>query len=129
MMVAPFLGLSLVVAVATGPLIESPSVRNAMTNQQKRAAIQPLVRGATECLARTVAAQPNVKTQEAGVNLGEMIVRSMPTCAAQVRAMIDAHDTYFGDGTGETFFMGPYLDVLPTAISRWLEQQSATPTP
>ena len=43
----------------------------------------------------------------------------MPTCGALVRAMIDAHDRYFGNGTGEAFFMGPYLDVLPTAVSKW----------
>jgi hypothetical protein len=30
--------------------------------------------------------------------------------------MIDAYDEYFGDGKGEAFFMGPYLDVLPRAV-------------
>jgi hypothetical protein len=33
--------------------------------------------------------------------------------------MIAAYDRYFGEGAGEAFFMGPYLDVLPTAVSRW----------
>ena len=32
--------------------------------------------------------------------------------------MIDAYDRYFGDG--EAFFMGPYLDVLPVAVSKWV---------
>jgi hypothetical protein len=31
--------------------------------------------------------------------------------------MIDAYDRYFGDGAGEAFFMGPYLDVLPAAVT------------
>jgi len=44
------------------------------------------------------------------------IVASMPSCVAPVRAMIDAYDRYYGDGTGEAFFMGPYLDVLPKAV-------------
>jgi hypothetical protein len=33
-----------------------------------------------------------------------------------VRAMIDAYDQYYGDGSGEAFFMGPYLDVLPKMV-------------
>jgi hypothetical protein len=32
--------------------------------------------------------------------------------------MIDAYDRFFGDGTGEAFFMGPYLDTLPAAVSQ-----------
>jgi hypothetical protein len=30
--------------------------------------------------------------------------------------MIDAYDRYYGDGAGEAFFSGPYLDVLPQAV-------------
>jgi hypothetical protein len=45
-----------------------------------------------------------------------LIVASMPSCRTSVRAMIDAYDRYYGEGTGESFFMGPYLDVLPRAI-------------
>ena len=53
-------------------------------------------------------------------DLGDLIVDSMPHCAAQVRTMIEAYDRYFGDGEGETFFMGPYLDLLPSAVSKWV---------
>ena len=49
-----------------------------------------------------------------------MIVASMPVCISQVRAMIEAYDRYFGDGEGEAFFMGPYLDVLPSAVTKWV---------
>ena len=35
--------------------------------------------------------------------------------------MIEAYDRYFGDGEGEAFFMGPYLDVLPIAVSKWVQ--------
>jgi hypothetical protein len=31
--------------------------------------------------------------------------------------MIDAYDRLYGDGAGETFFMGPYLDALPAAVT------------
>ena len=33
-------------------------------------------------------------------------------------AMIDAHDRLYGEGSGHAFFMGPYLEVLPAAVSR-----------
>jgi hypothetical protein len=31
--------------------------------------------------------------------------------------MIDAYDQLYGMGAGETFFMGPYLDSLPEAVT------------
>jgi hypothetical protein len=37
-----------------------------------------------------------------------------------VRMMIEAYDRYFGDGEGEIFFMGPYLDLLPGAVGKWV---------
>jgi hypothetical protein len=86
-----------------------------MSAQQKSAAVQPLVRSATECIARAVAVDPRFGTHD----LGDLIVESMQNCIGPVRAMIDAYDRYFGDGTGQAFFMGPYLDVLPAAVTKW----------
>src|SRR5258707_10461682 len=73
---------------------------------------------ATECNARTVGADPRFGKPNA--DLGDLIVDSMPHCAAQVRTMIEAYDRYFGDGEGEAFFMGPYLNLLPSAVSKWV---------
>jgi hypothetical protein len=80
--------------------------------------MQPLLRSATECIARTVSTDPRFGNRNG--NLGDLIVQSMPSCTTEVRAMIEAYDRYFGDGEGEAFFMGPYLDVLPTAVSKWV---------
>ena len=33
-----------------------------------------------------------------------------------MRAMIDAHNQLYGEGSGETFFTGPYLDMLPAVV-------------
>ena len=120
MILAKLAGAALVVSVATGPIVEpnGPPLQR-MSMQQKNAAVQPLVRSATECIARTVAADPGFRRETPNDNLGDLIVASVPSCIAPVRAMIDAYDRYFGDGTGEAFFMGPYLDVLPSAVSRW----------
>jgi hypothetical protein len=117
MLIAPLSGLALVIAVAATPLDETASPVSRMTAQQKTAAMQPLLRTATDCIAKAVAANPRF-AQEAKSSLGDLIVEAIPICVTPVRAMIDAYDRYFGDGTGEVFFMGPYLDVLPTAVSR-----------
>jgi hypothetical protein len=88
-----------------------------MSLQQKTAAVQALIRSATECIARTVAANPQFRSQAPNADLGDLIVASVPSCLTPVRAMIDGYDRYFGDGSGEAFFMGPYLDALPAAVS------------
>ena len=46
----------------------------------------------------------------------ENLVRSATDCITSVRAMIDGYDQYYGEGSGEDFFMGPYLDALPKLI-------------
>jgi hypothetical protein len=107
-------GTVLTVAVANAPF-NAASGQPALTAQQKMAATAPLIRSATECIVRAVVANPRYGTEPA--KLGDLIVASMPTCVTLVRAMIDAYDRYFGQGSGEAFFMGPYLDVLPKAVT------------
>jgi hypothetical protein len=117
MILAPLAAAALIVGAATGPNVESRPAP-ILSLQQKSAAMQPLMRSATECIARTVSADPRLGQRDA--DLGDLIVASMPSCSAQVRAMIDAYDRHFGNGEGEAFFMGPYLDVLPMAVSNWI---------
>jgi hypothetical protein len=116
MILAPLLGTALVVAVATNPLNDS-NTAGRLSPQQKSAVTQPLVRSATECIVRAVVADPRYATS-APAELGDLIVATMPSCVAPVRAMIDAYDRYYGEGSGEAFFMGPYLDVLPQAVAQ-----------
>src|SRR5579864_1525907 len=113
MLVAPLFGTALVVAVATAPLASSGNATH-LTIQEKTAATEPLVHSATSCIVRAVTADPRYGSKAAA--LGDLIVASMSSCVEPVRAMIDAYDRYYGDGTGEAFFMGPYLDVLPKAV-------------
>jgi len=54
----------------------------------------------------------------------DLIVDSLPSCVNPVRAMIDAYDRYYGTGSGEAFFMGPYLDILPRAVGEWIAKPS-----
>jgi hypothetical protein len=115
MIVAPLFGTALVVAVATGPVLGPGTDTTKLSAQQKIAATEPLVRSATDCIVHAVTADPRFSA-DAGPQLGDLIVAAMPSCHTPVRAMIDAYDLYYGDGTGEAFFMGPYLDVLPKAV-------------
>ena len=113
MIFAPLFGMALIAAVATGP-IDPSEHETRLTAQEKMAATEPLIRSATECIVHAVAADPRYEQKPAA--LGDLIVASMPACVTPVRAMIDAYNRYYGDGTGEAFFMGPYLDVLPKAV-------------
>src|SRR5262245_55417818 len=116
MILAPLVVLSLVVtATADTGVAKLPDHRsNSRTPQQKRTIMQPLVRTATACVTRTVAAEPRIQDSIKSADIRDLIVDSMPTCSAAMRAMIDAHDQLFGTGTGELFFTGPYLDALPS---------------
>jgi hypothetical protein len=114
MIVAPLAGMVLVVTVAAGPINTPDPTMPRLSAREKTVALQPLVQRATECIVAHVAAD-----RPAGAaDFGDLIVASIPSCLGPVRALIDAHDRYFGDGTGEAFFMGPYLDVLPSAVLR-----------
>jgi hypothetical protein len=121
MILAPIVGLSLLVSVSLDPIppdVATPGQRPQLTTQQKNAATSPFVRSATDCIVRSVIADPRFTDDIEPVDINELIVDSMAACVAPVRAMIDAYDRYFGQGSGEAFFMGPYLDILPVAVGR-----------
>jgi hypothetical protein len=119
-------GLTLVISASIDTQIKDPlgsaEPVAQMSLQQKNAAVRPLVRSATECVARTVSSDPRSGAQFASGDITDLIVDSMPSCVDPMRAMIDAYDRFFGTGTGETFFAGPYLDVLPGAVHKLLKR-------
>jgi len=121
MIIAKLAAATFVISVAAGPDIEPSAVR--LSVQQKNAATQVYVRSATECIAQTVAADARFRKDEPTSNLGELIVDSVPNCLGPVRDMIAAYDRTFGEGFGEEFFMGPYLDVLPGAVTKRIGQR------
>ncbi|MEX0591369.1 MAG: hypothetical protein WD207_09795 [Xanthobacteraceae bacterium] len=108
--------MSLLVAVSINPGVIAPDgsgMSAQMTAQEKYAVMRPLVKSATECVARAVAADPRLGK----IRVTDLIVDSFKSCTDPVRALIDTHDRYYGSGTGEQFFMGPYLDALPAAVT------------
>jgi hypothetical protein len=112
MILTPLLGMGLVTAVALGPALDpDPST---LSSGQKSAAIQPLVRRATECVVQTVAADPRYRKAK---NLGDLVIDALTPCTISVRAMVQGYDHYFGSGSGEEFFIGPYLELLTKALN------------
>ena len=99
-------------------VFSTPGSRMVMTPAQKAAALRPLVSSATECIARKVAGDVRLQGIIAGAAFNELIVESVPSCANALRAMIETYDELYGAGEGESFFMGPYLDGLPEAVTR-----------
>ncbi len=122
MMILPVLtGASLLIMTAAVPdLGAGPAAQ--LSARERTAAVQPAISRATECVARAVAADPRASDAS---KIGDLIVDSMQPCGDLMRSMIDTYDAYFGDGTGEAFFSGPYLDVLPTAVSKWVARAHA----
>jgi hypothetical protein len=124
MLIGAVVGLSLIVTAAVERNAISPLGAVAPTQmslRQKDATLRPLVASTTECIARTVSVDPRFEKSVQAGDIGELIVASMAPCLATVRAMIDTYDRLFGDGEGEAFFMGPYLDVLPMAVMTQLK--------
>jgi hypothetical protein len=121
MVKAALFGLSFVLNTAVEPYqpqLEPDAARIQMSPQQKSAVIQPLMRSATDCIVRAVSTNPKFQAGMDPVAINDLIVSSMEYCVDSMRAMIETHDRLFGEGTGEAFFMGPYLEILPKAVSR-----------
>jgi hypothetical protein len=119
MIVESLLGLSLVLNVSLDtqtPPLSPPAIWNQLSVRQKETAMLPLVLRATDCIVRKVSADRRYASDIKPADINELIVDSITACAKPVRAMIDAHNRMFGDGSGEAFLLGPYLDVLPAAV-------------
>jgi hypothetical protein len=120
MILETLFGLSLVMNVSLDTQVPAadPAAWMQMSMRQKDAALLPLVQRATECIVRRVSADPRYQAELRPDEINDLIVDSIATCQRPVRAMIDAHDRMYGYGSGEAFLLGPYLDVLPSAVVR-----------
>src|SRR5665647_978680 len=119
MILESLFGLSLVLNVsldAQTPTATDPASWLRMSVHHKDAALLPLVRRATDCVVRKVTADPRYRADLRADDINDLVVDSIGACSRPVRAMIDAHDRMYGNGSGEAFLLGPYLDVLPSAV-------------
>jgi hypothetical protein len=120
MILAKLAAATLSFGAAMGPGGEAP-VRQ-LPFQQRNAATQIYVRPVTDCIASNVVTDVRFRKEDPAANLGDLIVDAMPKCIGPVHAMIAAYDRYFGEGSGEEFFMGPYLDVLPNLLMKTMKR-------
>ena len=131
MLAAALLTLSLAVNTTYEPEDLAPNsyarALNQMSPQQKFATLRPLVRSATDCVVRAVESDPRFSRSTAPGDMNELIVSSMAPCADAMRSMIEAHDRLFGEGSGEAFFMGPYLEGLPLTIHKMVKGAAYDP--
>ncbi len=123
MIAAAVLGLSLVVNVAFESTDLSPNAEAKaaarLSPQQKLTTLRPLIRSATDCVVHAVSADPRYDTSLASLDMSKLVVDSIAPCAEAINSMIDEHDRLFGEGSGDAFFMGPYLDILlPLSIEK-----------
>jgi hypothetical protein len=124
MIVESLFGLSLVLSSPVTPVALARGTEMAMapaplpdvSMRKKETALLPLVRRATECIVGKISSDPRYDGDIRPSTINDLIIDSIPACAGPVRAMIEAHDRLYGSGSGEAFLLGPYLDVLPSAI-------------
>jgi hypothetical protein len=121
MFVHTALAVQLVVLAVAGPI--APTYKGSLLPGQKSVATQRLVESATDCIARAVA-KASDSHRPVSEQLGELITGAMPGCADRMRAMIESYDDSYGAGSGEAFFVGPYLDALPTAVGQRLQRKA-----
>jgi hypothetical protein len=133
MIAAALLGLSLAINTTFEPEDLAPNTQaravSQMSPRQKLAALRPMIRSATDCVVRAIEADPRFSRESEPADVNELIVASMAPCADAMRSMIDAHDRLFGEGSGEAFFMGPYLDGLPLTINQLVKGAANDPKP
>lgn len=110
------LAVKLIVLASAGPMDVDLAKRSPPTVVEKSAIVQEFVNRATDCVVHAV--ESNSQGPAEAAHVGELIVAAMPACVDPMRAMIDSFDRNFGDGAGETFFTGAYLDALPRAVSK-----------
>jgi hypothetical protein len=119
-MILPALTAASLLIVTAAPDLDPAAAAMHLSTRERSAAVQPAITRATECVERAVLNDP--RSADAS-KVGDLIVDSMAPCRDLMRSMIDTYDAFFGAGTGTAFFSGPYLDVLPTAVGKWVAQR------
>jgi hypothetical protein len=121
-------GLSLVLNVSLDteiPHRQQPPAWSQLSVAARQAKLLPLIARATDCILRRIADDPRYRADLRPGELNDLIADSLRGCAPPLRAMIDMHDRLYGLGSGEAFLLGPYLDVLPSAVVRQVRMKPA----
>ena len=97
----------------------------ALPEKEKRKLLAPVIRAATECIAKTV--QRNHTTGEPDpARVLSAISEGVAQCRDQIAKVTAEHDRLYGSGTGQAFVNGAYLKDLPRAV---LARSGSVPKP
>ncbi|MBS7540184.1 S1C family serine protease [Ancylobacter lacus] len=97
----------------------------ALSEKQKRAAFVPYARAASDCLAGAVARNPRFAEAAREGTVTALAAEAVPFCVEPLLAMEEAHDRYYGPGTGHAFLTGPYVEGLGAALESRLGRRIA----
>lgn len=87
-----------------------------LSGKAKEASMQRAVTAAMQCVARVVPQEAGYSPSTAGTAFGDLIAKGVQSCVSEIREMIALSDRYFGYGSGEEYFAGPFLNWLPQAV-------------
>jgi hypothetical protein len=85
---------------------------------ERQAQLLPAIARATDCILRRIGDDPRYQADLRPGEIDDLIADSLRGCARPLRTLIEMHDRMYGPGSGEAFLLGPFLDVLPSAVVR-----------
>lgn len=99
-------------AVATNAAAQAP-----MTEAQKRRALLPTIKTATDCIARETLKHPSIVSGYRSGDISTMLGAAWKECAPLLVQIAARHDELHGQGSGIQFVTGAYQSDLPRAVT------------
>lgn len=123
-------GLSLVLNVSLES--QTPARRHSLawselSVAERQVKLLPAIARATDCILRRIGDDPRYRTDLRPGEINDLIADSLRGCARPLQALIETHDRMYGPGSGEAFLLGPFLDVLPSAVVRQVKARTRSP--
>lgn len=110
-----------IAVLSSSTLAQSNRTNSGLTDRQARSAIVPFIRATTDCIAKQISEDARFPTFARDGKTLDLIPAGIARCLPTIRAMIEAHDRYYGTGSGDAFFQGEYSDDLTRALNARLK--------
>lgn len=107
-----YLSVAIVAAVA---FVAAPASAQ-MTDAQKRRALLPSIKAATDCVARETLNHSSIVFSYRFGNIEAVVSDAWKLCVPQLQAVVNQHEELHGAGTGLPFVTGPYRGDLARAV-------------
>lgn len=97
---------------------ESPLQQEEVVSREKMQRIMNLTSKTTECVVK----EALKFSKRRNIDLADVLIDKRSPCAAIVRELVTAVDEVYGEGEGDKYLMGYYLDELPQIIENRIEK-------